>query len=310
MMVIASGLGLGFSVSLILGSVDLAAALQTQLVTAPVTPFLGLGEPFHSLTVSAVQSGAWTAVLLTPFVYGLVGLLYWSRQLSRTPAFAKLWESEVYDLPRPKQLPPLATRPRGGLLLINVMLLATSVYAWHSVSDGPSFVLQAGFAVVWYVLLFVLVRSVRSSFRGDPQDLEEDGDLVFLAVLGQAVSIGLAAGIRNGTISNVISTYSDDLVLVIAVVVVVLFALVGGLAYLWQLPEQLVEHSREEQLEPDENSDYWLLGYIAGFFLFYVAGILGLADPLDVGLYLVVLVYVGTMWHIDTNVLPERESEM
>lgn len=319
LMILASALGLGFSLSVMLGSVDVAAGVQTRSDAVPASLFFGTGKQHYPSIVSAVQFGASVAVVLTPFIYGLVGLLYWSRQLSRTPAFAKYWENKMYDLAQPRPLPSLATRPRSGLLLINVMLLTTSTYVWQSPADGPSFVLQACFFIIWYVLLLALVRSVRSSFGGDPQDIDDDGDLVLLAILGQAITIGLATGILNGSLLETLTAYPDDLPLVIAVFLVVLFGLIAGLSYIWELPEQLVERSREEQpvernqeeqVEPDDDSDYWLVGYIAGLLLFYAAGAIGLVDLLDIGLYVVVLIYVVVMWYIDTNVLPEQRSDV
>lgn len=307
MMVVVSGLGLGVCAYVLIGNLGLTADTVSSLIET--VSGQGFDQPSDEVGWVVARSAALSGVLLTPFVYSLVGLLYWSRQFSRIPTFAEYWESETYDLPPPDLPSSLAARPRGGILFANSMLLLASAFVWQFSDGDASLLLLVGFDVVWFSLLFLVLQSVRYSVYGDPQPIESDGEVVFLAAIGQAISIGLAEGMLNGYFSDILSTYPDDVELVVAVLVGLLLMMIIMLANIWEMPDRLAERTHEEQAESEE-SLWALVGVcVILFFVFYAAAVVGFASSLDVGIYLLVVAYVMLMWYIESHVIPDSVGD-
>ncbi|AUV84125.1 hypothetical protein C2R22_21320 (plasmid) [Salinigranum rubrum] len=307
LMVVVSGLGLGFCAYVLIGNLGLTTDTVGNLLE--IISGQGFDHPSDEAGWTVARSAALSAVLLTPFVYSLIGLLYWSRQFSRIPTFAEYWESETYDLPPPDVPSSLATRPRGGLLFANSLLLLASVFVWQFFDESASLLVLVGFDVVWFFLLFLVLQSVRYSFHGDPQPIESDGEVVFLAAIGQAISIAFAEGLLKGYFSDILGSYPDDVELVVAVMVGLLLMMIIMLANVWEMPDRLAERTHEGQTESEE-SLWALVGIcVVLFFVFYAAAVVGLASSLDVGIYLLVVAYVLLLWYIESHVIPDSAGD-
>lgn len=194
--------GLGLLPGTVEGSITLGRALVESG-----------GIPHPDVPTALAYMWLVVAIVVTPLVYGVYGLVYWLRQLGRLSLYAEFWEQQWRGDSRERSSPS-TSRPPGLFLQGDALLVLYGVFLWLPLDTTPTLVI-AGCCLVWSVVVALIARSVLRTASIEAQPLDGEGRDVTVAVVLQVLSVtflGASIGIP------------DRYVVVIAISLVVLVA--------------------------------------------------------------------------------------